>query len=748
MSRNCLSWALSFILIFGFISTSFSQSSKKALQPEISVSFNGKFQSVVPEEGAKAQSPNSRYFCKYRIGDVTHEVRELLDFHFYEDGRLLYTIEKPLGQDLYISNSGFVAFMNINIYLNNQQTIYFFSKNGAFLFSHIFDGANLFAFSPDGNRFGIVTPEGLSVISMLDGTIERYPKCFQFDISASGNIVAIAIPNKVQIFSEKVLIREYQTGFSHTRGIKISPDNNLIAVIDKKNLKVYSLKKNRLLFTKKLRKNKSFRDLIVDDGKIVTGVHYRDQKVSSGILRKYDFGGNVLTSEVKQSRNIEKQISKSSRQGSGKNYPIISWPFAPFDSMRTVWNYYEQHMSYGAPDFSYLHQGLDLIVPIGEPTYAVQAGMVKCVLTISAAYHWRIAVSPADAVGWSNGWLYAHLIENTIQFDVGDTVQVHDYLGDIVQWSSTWGHIHFVEIRDSGAVWYYNDNEWGINYNPLKSLQPDSDLTSPIIDTVFGYSKFAFCTNETSTYLNPDSLYGDIDVIVKIRDFVGDSQWEQPAFETYYWIEKLPEKTEIFPKTLGQVLNHSYSFYESSNYEPWATVIYKRDQILIPSSWNDMQRNYYHILTNNNGDSLIELSEKNLAFHTGQYLDGDYRIFVEARDEFGNAALDSMDVKFKNGNITSTGDLKDVPFSYKLEQNYPNPFNPKTSINVSVAESGQLILTIFDILGRKVTVLKNEVTSPGNYTIAWDATALTGGVYFYRMEINDFSATRKMLLLK
>ena len=65
---------------------------------------------------------------------------------------------------------------------------------------------------------------------------------------------------------------------------------------------------------------------------------------------------------------------------SNSDYDPIPWPFAPFDSMRTIWNHYEQNMGTGGLD-SYLHQGLDFIVPIGEPTYSVIDGYVKLVGT-------------------------------------------------------------------------------------------------------------------------------------------------------------------------------------------------------------------------------------------------------------------------------------------------------------------------------------------------------------------------------
>ena len=91
-------------------------------------------------------------------------------------------------------------------------------------------------------------------------------------------------------------------------------------------------------------------------------------------------------------------------------------------------------------------------------------------------------------------------------------------------------------------------------------------------------------------YLQPDSLFGEIDIIVKVVDYVGDSEWQQPAYTTWYTIKKISNGQIIQPKTLGQILNHKYPFYEGGNYQPYAGVIYQRDNTLLPSSWNDLQK--------------------------------------------------------------------------------------------------------------------------------------------------------------
>ena len=712
----------------------------------ISVAFNGTFIANSPVEKSNANSADGRFWCTYDIGRVTDEVQEIKNFQFYHNNHLLFTSDKVPGSDLYISNSGYIAFLDITHHYKRELTIHFYSKTGSHLSSETFVGASVFGFSSTGNKFGVGNAKYLKIISIPDHRIDNYDGCDQFNISEDENFIAIALAGETKVYSKEKLITTLKTDFVYPRRVKISSKNDMVAVIDKKHLNVYSIKDGSLLFQEKLTGNHSYRDLMLSDNKIFAGIHYRYDSISNGILKIYDLEGNVLLEKIAASNQFrtfksQNQLNKSS------SYKQIPWPFVPFDSVHTVWNYYEQHMSYGYSDWSYLHQGLDIIVPMNEPTYAVEDGFVKCVLTISGNMHWRVAISNEQTSSLSKGWLYAHLVPSTIQFDVGDTVQQFDYLGDIVRWSEDWGHIHFVEIEDAGIVWRYSDNEWGITYNPLLSLQPNTDHFPPIIDDVFSDSKFGFCVNESDDYLKPDSLFGDIDIIIKVIDHIGESPWQLPAYETYYWVKNLPDGNIVFPRTLGHILNHSYNFYDSNKYTPYATVIYKRDEQLLPSSWMDMTRNYYHVLTNSNGDSLINLSENQLAFATTNYPDGEYCIFVEARDQYGNATIDSMNVKFKNG-LTNVAEGKNQPISkFELLQNYPNPFNPSTSIRYSIPESGKVTLRIYDFLGREISTLVDEFQKSGGYAVNFDGKDLASGIYFYELKLGQFSEVRKMMVM-
>jgi len=85
---------------------------------------------------------------------------------------------------------------------------------------------------------------------------------------------------------------------------------------------------------------------------------------------------------------------------------------------------------------------------------------------------------------------------------------------------------------------------------------------------------------------------------------------------------------------------------------------------------------------------------------------------------------------------------------YKLMQNYPNPFNPTTKIGFRVLNFGHVSLKIFDLLGNEVALLVAEEKSSGDYEISFDASKLKSGVYYYQLQVNDFSQTKKMVLLR
>jgi hypothetical protein len=108
---------------------------------------------------------------------------------------------------------------------------------------------------------------------------------------------------------------------------------------------------------------------------------------------------------------------------------------------------------------------------------------------------------------------------------------------------------------------------------------------------------------------------------------------------------------------------------------------------------------------------------------------------------------------FGSGSAVGDEPVAVMPGQFELSQNYPNPFNPSTTLSFAVPEPSRVNLAVFNILGRQVALLKDEVLAPGYYSLTWDGRSEAGsplptGVYFYRLKTDHVSMTRRMMLLK
>ena len=101
-----------------------------------------------------------------------------------------------------------------------------------------------------------------------------------------------------------------------------------------------------------------------------------------------------------------------------------------------------------------------------------------------------------------------------------------------------------------------------------------------------------------------------------------------------------------------------------------------------------------------------------------------------------------------SGGAAALSPLAVVPSEVQLGQNYPNPFNPTTAISYQLSAVSNVSLKIFDILGREVAVLVDEVRSAGTHTVTWDATKVPSGMYFYTLQSGEHSETKKLLLMR
>jgi hypothetical protein len=97
---------------------------------------------------------------------------------------------------------------------------------------------------------------------------------------------------------------------------------------------------------------------------------------------------------------------------------------------------------------------------------------------------------------------------------------------------------------------------------------------------------------------------------------------------------------------------------------------------------------------------------------------------------------------------TAQSSSTQLPVAYKLHQNLPNPFNPSTTMKYEWTKASHVNLTVYDLLGREVSILVNERRDAGVHEVKFDAAGLASGVYFYRLQAGSYVDTKKLLLVR
>ncbi|MBN8569511.1 MAG: SBBP repeat-containing protein [Ignavibacteria bacterium] len=106
-------------------------------------------------------------------------------------------------------------------------------------------------------------------------------------------------------------------------------------------------------------------------------------------------------------------------------------------------------------------------------------------------------------------------------------------------------------------------------------------------------------------------------------------------------------------------------------------------------------------------------------------------------------------ILIKYGQTTEVNPVSaEIPVKYSLLQNYPNPFNPNTNIEFALPENTYVTLKVFDMAGREIYTLVNEILSPGIYRFNFNGSYLASGAYFYKLQTSKFTETKKMVLVK
>ncbi|UCG43980.1 MAG: T9SS type A sorting domain-containing protein [candidate division WOR-3 bacterium] len=320
---------------------------------------------------------------------------------------------------------------------------------------------------------------------------------------------------------------------------------------------------------------------------------------------------------------------------------FVPWPQLPTNSAHPIGNAWGNFQKYD-PYPHYLHNGQDIMTDSLAPCVVVKAGYVKRVWYGGGPMYNGVTVGDSAGASLCNAFMYYHLDNTTIRVSNGDTVQVGDTLGLISTWSvANFHHNHFSMNYDSGTVWL----TYGVFYrNPLLEMRPQGDTNAPyFMDAVTG-QRFAICLNNTSTYLSKDSVYGNVDLICRVVDHILHPTWRLVIYKMMYTIEDTLGST-VVPLTRSFEFCDSIQGYASTQ----ADVVFKQDNTCrTQCNYDSLNRRYFYIFTNTDGDSLILPGDAAYAWNTTQVSDGFYWIKVIVSDEYGHTTRDSMRVKVVN----------------------------------------------------------------------------------------------------
>ncbi|MEO0091649.1 MAG: T9SS type A sorting domain-containing protein [candidate division WOR-3 bacterium] len=418
----------------------------------------------------------------------------------------------------------------------------------------------------------------------------------------------------------------------------------------------------------------------------------------------------------------------------------VPWPISPVDSVHPLGNNWCNFQDYGSTG-PYFHTGIDIITPNqqGAPVYAVSHGWVKAWLTLGGNLYWRLAIADSNLsyTDSCEAWLYAHIDSSRYHKNVGDEVLPGDLIGYLVPWPVTgFDHLHFARIKDHGSIWTVAD--WAFVRNPLCLLSPNTDTVAPVFENALGNKRFAFCQNNKSIYLNSDSLYGDVDIIAKIYDRIGKSTgntiWDKLApYRIEYAIRGNQDSvpTTHFVQFSGRISQNNIR------------VVYKQDSVCQSRGDYDY-RDYYFIVTNTNGDTILEPEDSIACWHTANFSDGAYWVKVTAYDVYENAKTESMLVRVKNqgsGIVQSEMPNQDI----KLLIN-PNPGRSLLNISFALEQDEKVKLIIYNKIGQAEQELYNNRLLKGKHNFIYYPKH--SGIYFVMLKLPNQTISKKFVVSK
>jgi len=494
--------------------------------------------------------------------------------------------------------------------------------------------------SPDGRYLAYRTSERTTVLDLSTDVERDYPALDDFALGMAGAIAGIQARQGVELHSwDAQGWRGSTTLAAWPVAIAFAPASNRVLVAMANHLESHDpgAGAHRTLYrTSALHE---LRDLRQVGGRVYVG-------------RRSVQGGHALGSMLQvgpQGMTVSAASAWTSIPPAAPATPghidTIPWPLHA-SSVHPIGNSYGEYQYYGGSP--YLHPGVDLLGADSEPLYSVADGVVKAILTTSGTWHWRIAIANQLGSGTSEGYLYAHVDAPTIAVNIGDVVTKGQYLGNLVPWPvAGFTHCHFARIEDSGTTW---NGAWFNPDNPHIDFANHSDSSAPLFEPAIGNDLFAFCANNSSSYKNPTALTGVVDIIARISD-QASAPWRCAVQEIRYTIHPAASPANpIVDDKLSVAFDMGLDTYSGGPIDSFLVGLFYKQDATCPTQGDYSFREFFHIITNSDGDTQYDAADVAEAWDTTTLSDGDYVITVTAKDAAGNQSSASMTVTTNNGN--------------------------------------------------------------------------------------------------
>ena len=614
-------------------------------------------------------------------------------------------------------------------YENTGSSIYIYNEIGSEVFTKRYKSIINLKISPSGNYCCFYDGTQLQILNLITLKVQVLPGTTLFDINNNGDVVfynesngSINVDSTSYAFNEPVFMIEFfnEKAIVATKNDLYSFENNVIK-------KIYQSEEGRIFDIQ----------IIQDKMYFTTKQELKDkfifQLFSTNNLSTFQFEqqAELALANLRSKKQLATPIDSKFHNLTNE---LIRDPLNFYQDTvyQPIGNSYNEIQEY-TPGSPYLHPGVDLLGTYLQDVYSVKQGYVKAIITISGIYHWRIAIANENTADTSQGYLYAHLEQSTIPYQVGDSVNEGDIIGQLVDFPVTgFVHCHFARIFDDGLTW---NGSWWTFENPLTYMTNFFDTIPPGFEPTINNDVFAF-RDSAGNYLSPSSLYGNVTVISKSFDQINAS-WHCDVNKLRYSLSPLSNPQTILIDTFA----YEYDFYNDNYFSTSyltgiINTIYSRD-ISCYTTADYVVRDFYHIVTNSDGNDTIDGNDSIQYFDTKQFANGNYIFRVEASDPSGNTSRDSMIITIQN-----TGTAIENFSNENRFQISPNPFEDNLNIQSLKSIDELESLTIIDVMGRAVKELNNLNT---NQTLSINLSDLKSGVYFVRINFDQEIKTLKII---